>query len=72
MEARVGDPNPWELYDMTTDRVERNDLAASQPVLVRRLGAAWDAWATRAGVEPWTGPARLPWGDDAPQAGAAH
>jgi arylsulfatase len=61
-------PGTWELYDMTMDRVERRDLAASRPDLVRTLGAAWDAWAVRAHVDPWTGPARLPWGDDAPPA----
>ena len=58
-------PKDWELYDMTADRVERNDLAASRPDLVRTLAAAWDAWAARANVDPWTGPPRLPWGDDA-------
>jgi arylsulfatase len=65
-------PNEWELYDMTVDRVERQDLAASRPDLVRTLGTAWDAWAARAGVDPWTGPARLPWGDDAPPANAVR
>jgi arylsulfatase len=65
-------PREWELYDMTADRVELNDLAARRPDLVRTLGAAWDAWAARAGVDRWTGPARLPWGDDAPQAGAVR
>ena len=61
-------PNGWELYDMSADRVERNDLAASHPDLVRRLAAEWDAWAKRANVDSWDGPRRLPWGDDAPPA----
>ena len=30
-------PNEWELYDMVADRVERNDLAASRPDLVKTL-----------------------------------
>lgn len=60
-------PNEWELYDMAADRVERNDLAASRPDLVRTLAAEWDAWAKRANVDPWNGPPRLPWGDDAPR-----
>ena len=34
------------------------------PISFGTLGTAWDAWAVRAGVDPWTGPARLPWGDD--------
>ena len=56
----------WELYDMTADRVERNNLAARHPDLVRRLAGEWDAWAKRTNVDPWNGPRRLPWGDDAP------
>jgi len=58
-------PNDWELYDLAADRVERNDLAASRPDLVKTLAAEWEAWARRANVDPWTGPRRLPWGDDA-------
>ena len=50
-------PNEWELYDMAADRVERNDLAASRPDLVKTLAAEWDAWAKRANVDPWTGAA---------------
>jgi arylsulfatase len=62
-------PDAWELYDMAADRVERNNLAARYPDIVRKLAAEWDGWATRANVDPWTGPRRLPWGDDAPAAG---
>jgi arylsulfatase A-like enzyme len=62
-------PGEWELYDMAADRVERNDLAASRPDLVRTLAGAWDAWAKRANVDPWTGPRPQPWGD--PLSGAA-
>ena len=61
----------WELYDMSADRVERNDLAASHPDIVKKLAAAWDAWAKRANVDSWDGPRRLPWGDDAPPEKAA-
>jgi arylsulfatase len=46
-------PGPWELYDMDTDRSEKNDQASSQPGIVRELGAQWDAWADRVGVVPW-------------------
>jgi arylsulfatase A-like enzyme len=62
-------PGDWELYDMSKGRAEANDLAARHPDIVKRLAAEWDAWAKRANVDPWTGPARLPWGDDAPVAG---
>ncbi len=46
-------PSPWELYDMNTDRSEKNDLASSQPDMVNELVAQWDAWANRVGVVPW-------------------
>jgi hypothetical protein len=57
---------------MAADRVEGNDLAARRPDLVRTLARAWDEWAARANVDPWTGPPRLPWGDDAPPASASR
>lgn len=43
----------WELYDMQADRTEMHDLAAEQPDVVKRLSAAWQAWAERVGVQPW-------------------
>jgi len=62
-------PENWELYDLAADRVERNNLAARHPDIVRKLAAEWKAWADRAHVDSWIGPRRLPWGDDAPPAG---
>lgn len=45
---RVGDwklvadkDEPWELYDMTTDRAESSDLAGKHPEKVRALEKAW-------------------------------
>jgi arylsulfatase A-like enzyme len=58
-------PDGWELYDMTADRVERNDLAARHPDVVRKLAAEWDAWAQRANVDRWPGPRLTNWGDAA-------
>jgi hypothetical protein len=49
-------PEGWELYHMTADPVECNDLAARHPDVVRRLAAEWDAWARRASVDRWPGP----------------
>ncbi|MBX9580019.1 MAG: arylsulfatase [Gemmataceae bacterium] len=49
--ARHG--RPWELYDMTSDRVEARDLATAHPDRVKELAAGWDAWAARVGVRPW-------------------
>ncbi|MCC2671305.1 MAG: sulfatase [Armatimonadetes bacterium] len=43
----------WELYDLSADRTEMNNLAAQQPALVRELEALYDAWAARCGVLPW-------------------
>ena len=57
-------PEAWELYDIAADRVERHNVAARHPDVVKRLSDEWDAWAKRTNVDPWTGPARLPWGDD--------
>jgi arylsulfatase len=62
-------PDDWELYAMLPDRVERNNLAAERPDIARGLAAEWNAWAERVHVDPWPGPRRLPWGDDAPVAG---
>ena len=53
---------PWELYDMTKDRSELDDLAAKMPARVEQMAAAWDAWAERAMVLPlgaWRGQVSL-------------
>ena len=42
----------WELYDLNVDRVEMNDLAASQPARVQNMSAQWEAWAKRTNVFP--------------------
>jgi arylsulfatase A-like enzyme len=56
----------WELYDMTVDRVERNDVAPRHPDVVRKLAGEWEAWAKRTNVDRWTGPRLTNWGDPAP------
>lgn len=43
---------PWELYDMQTDRTELNNLVAEHPETVARLSTAWDAWAAKNHVTP--------------------
>jgi arylsulfatase len=48
-----GPQGPWELYDLSADRTEMNNLAADQPGRVKRLARNWDAWAQRVGVQPW-------------------
>jgi arylsulfatase A-like enzyme len=34
----------WQLFDLSTDIGEQNDLAASKPELVAELKSAWEAW----------------------------
>ncbi|WP_232491811.1 arylsulfatase [Novosphingobium kaempferiae] len=44
---------PWELYEMSRDRTETDDLAARRPRVVRQLSAQWDQWAEKSHVDPW-------------------
>ncbi|AYC32341.1 arylsulfatase [Pseudomonas cavernae] len=43
-------PLQWQLFDLSTDRGERHDLAAEQPQTVQRLRQAWQDYAQRVGV----------------------
>jgi arylsulfatase len=43
-------PLRWQLFDLATDRGERNDLAASQPATLARLKQAWRDYARQVGV----------------------
>ncbi len=43
----------WELYDISTDRVEANNQAAKHPEKVRELAALYEDWAKRSQVESW-------------------
>lgn len=54
--VRRGREGAWELYDMSTDRTELHDLAASQPAKAAELATLWEEWATRAYVKPYPGP----------------
>jgi len=42
-----------ELYNMSVDRTELNNLAASNPGKVAELTNEWMTWAQRAGVKEW-------------------
>jgi arylsulfatase len=43
----------WELYDLSTDRLEGNNLAEKFPDRVTALTKLYDTWAERAQVRPW-------------------
>jgi arylsulfatase len=43
----------WELYDLTKDRTEMNDLAAKHPEKVKAMAAQYEAWAKERGVVPF-------------------
>ncbi|MCW1884942.1 arylsulfatase [Luteolibacter flavescens] len=44
--------NKWELYHITADGTELNDLAKQQPEKVAAMSAQWETWAARAHVYP--------------------
>ncbi|QDT80062.1 Arylsulfatase [Gimesia maris] len=47
------DQHDWELYDLSQDRSELNNLAKSQPERSAALADVWQAWAAKVGVVPW-------------------
>ena len=42
----------WELYNLSDDRTETNDLADAFPEKVGELKAMWEEWAQKTGVYP--------------------
>ncbi|HEX6927077.1 MAG TPA: arylsulfatase [Longimicrobiaceae bacterium] len=48
----TGADQPWELYNLATDRTELHDLAEQHPERVRELEAKWTAWARSSQVLP--------------------
>ena len=60
--VRVGDlklvslsGSPWELYDMSNDREEMHDLAATMRDNAVAMADQWEAWANRVHVYPKPG-----------------
>jgi arylsulfatase len=45
---------PWELYDLSEDRPEQNNLAAANPEKTQELAGLYESWCRRCGVVPWT------------------
>ena len=48
-----GAGEPWELFDMETDRTEQHDLAILEPERVREMAQQWENWARTHRVVPW-------------------
>jgi arylsulfatase len=44
--------SPWELYDLSRDRSELNDLATAEPARLNTLTTAWQEWAKTHQVLP--------------------
>jgi arylsulfatase len=42
---------PWELYDLKTDRAETRNLAATHPEIAQDLAQRWNDWAKRTGAD---------------------
>lgn len=49
----TGDLEPWELFDLSKDRSELDDLSLDQPERVSQMEKKWMEWASRANVHPW-------------------
>ena len=50
--VRIAD-EPWELYDISTDRTELRNVAENNPGVVQELASMWQQWADSVGVIPW-------------------
>jgi arylsulfatase A-like enzyme len=51
------DHNKWELYDLSVDPTELNDLAVQNPQELNEMIAFWEKWANEKKILPW------PWGE---------
>lgn len=47
-----GAKGEWELYDISLDRSEQNDLSLKMPFQTRKMADMWQAYAERANVLP--------------------
>ena len=47
------EPVVWELYDLTHDRSETNDVAGQHPEIVADLAALWNGFADRVNAKPF-------------------
>lgn len=42
----------WELFDLSVDRIETNDISKSKPELLKKLINKWESWAVQSQVYP--------------------
>lgn len=49
------DENMWELYNLSEDRTELNNLAEKMPEKVRDMSVQWLKWAKKNNVYPKPG-----------------
>ncbi|MFB2117591.1 arylsulfatase [Parapedobacter sp. 2B3] len=54
MKWEENQPLKWELYDLSKDRTELNDLGGEETGRLASLVAAWEEWAATHQVRPWT------------------
>ncbi|TWT42647.1 Arylsulfatase [Botrimarina colliarenosi] len=47
------DPGSWELYDLSTDRSETENLIGEHPQIASKLRTAWRTWAEHSNVVPF-------------------
>jgi len=50
--VRQGLRGPWELFDLTADRTEQNNLAQDHGDEVKKLATQWQGWALKSNVLP--------------------
>jgi arylsulfatase len=44
----------WNLYDMSADRSETNDVISQHPDIAFQMAAQWNTWAATHDMDPWT------------------
>ena len=49
----VADKNPWKLFDLNNDPVEKSDLSKSHPERTATLKELWGKWAEKNNVTPY-------------------
>jgi len=63
--ANDRDPTAWELYDLSSDRSESEDLSSRHGDVAKRLAEKWRRWAEQSNVVPYPehrdGANPIPW-----------